>query len=124
MSRQDEIVLAFKPSEKQWTYLEPVSKRTRSAWVRQAVQACVEKHPVLTSIPLHEPPDEPIRHQPIRFVATTEITAWLDQLPTQMRSYMIRCAINWFRAKQEATEGPQQVFNLEAAAPQSTGTDI
>jgi hypothetical protein len=122
-ARRDCVELTFKPSQRQWDeFLGDMAKNSRSAWVREAIESYIAATPTITAVPLHEPAYEPIRYQPIQFSVTTEAAAWLDRIPTQMRSYLIRYILNWYRAKTLAANDPQPRFNLDAAPLEPTGT--
>lgn len=118
-SPRDLHPLSFKPSQKQWDEcLGGLKRRTRAAYCKKAVEAYMAAFPVVRSIPLDEPPDEPMSAAIVNFSGNGEILAWLHQFPPLFRSYVVRIALNWYRRQYPpggAVMQPTLLDELESA---------
>lgn len=116
-----DYLLSVKLSVRQWKeFLGEMSPGRRSAYIRAAIEAYMVEHPVLRYIPVDEDPDEPIRALPTQAVGTAEIEEWLARVPSQIKSYLVRCIVNWYRQREVASAERQPTFFDEA---RKTGTD-
>lgn len=101
-------VLRFKPTPDMRQFLLSLPMGERSAYIRRAFEAYMERHPVVTAIPLDEGAS-PVEAEPVGFTPTDRIVEWLKPVPPFMRSYLIRHVIRTY-AKQQGEGSRESVL--------------